>query len=737
MGSILGQKFTQLLFFRRCSTVLAFLLTLAAVSALQAENSPGGLTITRVDGGLSVENGSIRLEVSDRLALKPWLKDGARWLSVVAAEAWARPAFSIVVGDMPVESFRVDWASLQERPLEDKLGHGRELVLRAVSDSLYEHIYKQVRLAVEVRLAFYDRYPQVVISRAEFTNLSPYILDVDRLTSLRLSLDRRLLEPDEKPWAFASYHGAAYHWGQDYSLVWLTHDFEQRNFMGLNPRPNPEQHGWGTPLIDLWTPRCGLALAGIEPRPEWFSLPVKTDSDGLVEVAFEEEPDAALGQQDSLLPGGSIATLRSALILHRLDYYDPLSTLSGMLRDQGIAIPKESPPQSYEPYWKTWAFKTNFTLDKIYAVLPQLKRIGVRWANLDDGWFTYHGDWEPNPASGKFPGGSADMKAFVKRLHREGFKSSLWWYPQGADPGSRVALEHPELFVRNRDGSLFKGECGDYCFCPVLPASVEYIRTQTRKIMQEWDFDGLYVDFSDLSDTPPCHAPEHGHASPLDGFRGQAGFFKAIFDTAQQIKPGCPVEMCICALPHDPFKMPFYNVASASDPVTLGQTRRRIKVEKALHGPRFCVGDAYQLPIQDWYSDHRPESFESAMGAGAQLTTFFRELTPDQEKLYRKWFGLYDRMGRGTADGEYLNLYDVAFDKPEAHVVRKGDNLYYGFFADVWFRQNAIELRGLSPEVRYRVRDYAHGVDLGVVTAENPRLWINFRESLLLELRPE
>ena len=168
----------------------------------------------------------------------------------------------------------------------------------------------------------------MVITQAEFTNISKLDLELDKLVSLSFRLDRRLLEPGERSWRFASYQGAAYSWSQDYSLIWITDDFQRKNFMGVDARPNNELMGWGTPLIDLWTPQCGLALASVEPQPEWFSMPVRTAGDGLVEISIEEEPEASLGQSTNLAPGESCSTIRTALILHHLDFYDPLSILS-------------------------------------------------------------------------------------------------------------------------------------------------------------------------------------------------------------------------------------------------------------------------------------------------------------------------------------------------------------------------------------------------------------------------
>ena len=46
--------------------------------------------------------------------------------------------------------------------------------------------------------------------------------------------------------------------------------------------------------------------------------------------------------------------------------------------------------------------------------------------------------------------------------------------------------------------------------------------------------------------------------------------------------------------------------------------------------------------------------------------------------------------------GQYVGgLYDIGFDKPETHVIRKGNTLYYAFFAPHF--AGPVTLRGLPP----------------------------------------
>ena len=97
------------------------------------------------------------------------------------------------------------------------------------------------------------------------------------------------------------------------------------------------------------------------------------------------------------------------------------------------------------------------------------------------------------------------------------------------------------------------------------------------------------------------------------------------------------------------------------------------------------------------------------------------------------WIKLYQQ--KRLSQGEYLGaLYDIGFDRPEAHAVRKGDALYYAFFADRF--RGKVELRGLT-ERRYRVRDYETGRDFGSVSGPRAFLEAPFKGHLLLEAQPE
>ncbi len=216
-------------------------------------------------------------------------------------------------------------------------------------------------------------------------------------------------------------------------------------------------------------------------------------------------------------------------------------------------------------------------------------------------------------------------------------------------------------------------------------------------------------------------------------------FFKAVWEAAQSTKPGAVVEICPCGTGYSFFTMPYLNMTVASDPESSWQVRLKGKTLKALLGDRTA-----------YFGDHVEMSeggtdFASTFGVGGVIGTNFAWpgapgkkdpkllLTPQREVLWAKWTQLYDKLR--LVDGTYLgSLYDIGFDRPETHVIAKGDARYYAFYAKQF--HGTVELRGLQPKP-YRVRDYVQGRDLGVVQGPLASLPVHFTQSLLVEALPQ
>jgi alpha-galactosidase len=256
--------------------------------------------------------------------------------------------------------------------------------------------------------------------------------------------------------------------------------------------------------------------------------------------------------------------------------------------------------------------------------------------------------------------------------------------------------------------------------------------------MKTWDYDGLKIDGQHLNAAPPCYNPAHNHAYAEEAFEKVPEFFKVIYETALGIKPNAVVEICPCGTAYAFHTMPFMNQPVSSDPESSWQIRLKGKTLKALMGPNVAYyGDHVEL------SDNRTD-FASTVGIGGVIGTKFTwpegakkdskiDLTLEKEKIWKKWINVYlDKM---LPKGQYLGtLYDIGFEKPEAHAIKKDNNIYYAFYADEW--QGSIELRGLDA-TSYKILDYINQKDYGTIQGPVATLNVKFDKYLLLEAAPE
>ncbi len=599
-----------------------------------------------------------------------------------------------------------------EQPFSDAFGNGRR----------HRLVGRGAGLEKTVEVVFYDDWPQVAVTQTTYSNTGAQPVVIGGWVQNRYTI----AAAGEREPAFWSYQSGSYEKRPDWVLP-LKKGFRQENFQGMNA----DDYGGGTPVVDVWRRDAGLAVGHLELVPKSVSLP----------VARPTREQATLGVRAAvartLAPGEKLTTLRTFAAVHRGDHFQSLVAYRKMMLKQGVRL-ATAPPSAFEPIWCAWGYGREFTTEQILATLPVVRKLGFGWVTLDDGWQVAEGDWSPTPA--KFPRGDADMKEFVGRVHAAGFKAQLWWSPLAADPGSRIEREHPEWLLRNRDGSTRKISWWDaFYLCPAHAGVREDARAFVRRALGEWGFDGLKIDGQHLNGAPPCFNPSHGHASPEESPEGVPGFFRAIWEEAQATRPGALVEICPCGTAYSFFTLPYLNMTVASDPESSWQVRLKGKTLKALTGDSIAYfGDHVELSAGG-------EDFASTVGVGGVVGTNFAWpgapgkkdkkllLSRAREEKWAFWVKLYQE--KRLSEGEYLgDLYDIGFDRPEAHVVRKGDGLYYAFFADRF--RGTVELRGLSGR-RYRIRDYENGRDLGAVEGPRASVPASFQGHLLLEAMPE
>ncbi len=676
--------------------VLSFLLML--LSSCRDQNSVG-----------KVENKYIQIQFDDSLYTKVTSTIGDH--EVVLNDYTASEY--LVVDDKEISKFYLKDSKSDK--IENELGKGEEFIITGLSDN---GIQKRISVSV------FKNFPTSAFFKVTYKNTGTKKVIVNKWINNAYHI--KTDEKEDPP--FWSYQGATYEDRRDWVKP-LKLGFEQENYMGMNA----SDYGGGTPVVDIWSKNAGIAIGLVETTPKLVKLPVimKSEKTG-AEISIEYEKEQVLN------PGESLETFESFVNVHKGDYYATLMNFREIMSKKGLVMQK-FPETAYEPIWCAWGYERDFNVKDVLGTLPEVKKLGFKWAVLDDGWQTAEGDWYLNPK--KFPDGDISMKAFVDKIHAAGLKAKLWWAPLAVDPGTDLIKDHPDMLLLNKDGSTRDiSWWNSYYLCPAYDKTLSYTKNLVTKIFNVWGFDGLKIDGQHLNGVPPCYNPKHKHAYPEESVEKLQDFWKMVYETAVSLKKDAVVEICPCGTNYSFYNMPYMNQPVASDPESSWQIRLKGKTLKGLMGE--------SLP---YYGDHvelsdKKSDFASTVGIGGVIGTKFVwpvgvhknketgdiSLTGEKEKDWEKWVNIYEdkMLSKGNYHGE---LYDIGFDKPETHAISKDGKMFYAFYAPEW--DGNVELRGLLNKT-YEVKDYVNNIVLGKVTGPLSSLAVKFRHSLLIECNP-
>jgi alpha-galactosidase len=617
-------------------------------------------------------------------------------------------------------------------------------------------------LIVEV----YDSFPQMALMSASFNNKSQENVEIESVLLQHHRLNAKLVDSGVAPHEMWSFAGASLKWGKD-DVFQVPAKFSQENPLGtpVTTKDDLGQVGGGIPVVAFWTRSVGEAIGHIETLPLSVSVPVATDKDGLVQAGVKVPANAVLK------PGEVFTTPRTFVAVYAGDYYEPLNMWSDAVEREGLTRP-ENNDENYAVSWCGWGYESEVTPAQMTATIPKLKEMSIHWATLDDRWFNNYGDWQPRADT--FPGDS--IKKMVDDFNQQGIKVQVWWLPLGVEDkknsfGARnfvepeVLKQHPGWLVLDKNGKPARMARNLATLCPAVPEVQAYHKQLTEKFIKEWGFDGHKLD--NIYTVPPCYNPKHHHKSPMDSVYAMGEVYKIIFQTTRALKPNSVTQSCPCGTPPSLAWLRYMDQAVTADPVGSAQVRRRIKMYKAILGPRAAIyGDHVELThISGAFTDKEQDigsDFASTLGTGGVLGTKFTwpgkeskyktvYLTPDKDAHWKKWISLYNE--KMLSKGNFLDLYNSGYDTPEGYAIEKDGSMYYAFYAPEkpssarsahgvggstgasdW--TGAIELRGLQPK-RYRVTDYVNNKDYGVVTGPVGTINARFADNLLLQVTPE
>lgn len=537
-------------------------------------------------------------------------------------------------------------------------------------------------------------FPGMTVRSVAFINSGTAPVSIDAIETSRIELKAPevwTFQPsstgERKDWAFPVKDG-----------------FSQRNYLGMN---DPD-YGGGIPMVCIWSPTQNLSVGIAEPVLRLVSMPVSRRG-GITRACIRQD----FADPVTLQPGDTLRACRQFVMTSSGDFFNPLREFTGFMQQEYGFQPPISPEDAYEPVWCAWGYERTFTVDEVIGTLPKVVELGFKWVDVDDGYQICEGDWDANDRIG--PDG---MRRMTDAIHEAGLKAKLWWAPLAADPGSALAKDHPELLLVQKDGTHEDISWWDsWYLSPINKATMDYTLDLVDRFLVDWGFDGFKLDGQHLNMSAPDYNPASGLSYPEEACERFPEFFKGIAERAESDKAGAVVQVCPCGCAANFFWLPYINQAVASDPTSSAQIRMKRRAYAAM-----CPDLAY-------YADHVELSdggldFASQIGVGGIIGTKFtwpkanpdaKEsggslLTPEKESLLRKWVPIYtDKM---LSRGEYLNLYDFGFDKPEAHVIAKDGAMYYAFYAPEW-DGDPITLRGLEAR-KYTVTEY---------TADEPRTY--------------
>jgi alpha-galactosidase len=144
--------------------------------------------------------------------------------------------------------------------------------------------------------------------------------------------------------------------------------------------------------------------------------------------------------------------------------------------------------------WCSWyAYYETITEQQLYADVDDLRGMPFDVVQVDDGWEQLVGDWQPNH---KFPAG---MKALADRIVDAGMVPGLWLAPFIALPGSQTVQQNPSLLLRDARGeAVIAGHnwgSGYHALDLSRPATLDYLGELTHRVVHEWGFKYLKLDF--------------------------------------------------------------------------------------------------------------------------------------------------------------------------------------------------------------------------------------------------
>ena len=217
-------------------------------------------------------------------------------------------------------------------------------------------------------------------------------------------------------------------------------------------------------------------------------------------------------------PDGDASTMRLAYLPNG----DGLAAL-GALATPASTVDRERFEQLAAPAgWCSWyelggAVTEADVVANLDFCAAHFDRRFFRYIQLDDGYQRAAGDWEMNA---KFPGGH---RWLTDRVHAQGLLAGLWVAPFAVAERSGVPATHAAWLLRGPDGTPLVVDTREdwggriYALDGAHPEVRQWLYDVARRVVRDWGYDYLKVDFLHWSTAGAAH---YGGLTHAEAYRG-------------------------------------------------------------------------------------------------------------------------------------------------------------------------------------------------------------------------
>jgi len=312
------------------------------------------------------------------------------------------------------------------------------------------------------------------------------------------------------------------------------------------------------------------------------------------------------------------------------------------------------PSAAFDPLYSTWyAYLQDVHAKPLEDEARIAASLGMKTMILDDGWqkeesasfYSAVGDWMP--IASRFP----DMKAHVEAVHAAGLKYMLWLSVPYVGDESK-AWKRFERKMLKVSGDKSPGRVG--VLDPRFPEVREYLISTYERVVGEWGFDGVKLDFIDqfvLTDEDPAVGENYAGRDFRAIPDAVDQLMKDVLARLRKINPEVLIEFRQHYM--GPAILQYGNMMRAADcPADPCANRRRICDLRLTSGKIAVHSD-----MLVWSKDETPEGAAlpilNALFSTIQYSMILADIKPDHKDVIRSWLKFSQEHREALLQGEF------------------------------------------------------------------------------------